>query len=400
MSAMQQVGASGGSSRSSRWILIAVAVVVVLGGLWFAMHRGGEKPAATPEKSAKEVTGPLELASADVARVELRALSRSLPLSGSLLPLVQTTVKAKVAGEVLDMAVREGQSVKRGDLLAHIDIKNLKAQYDSQAAALEKARADLSIAKTNLDNNRVMLEQHFISKNAFDSASSTYEAAAASVRAAEAQARLAQIGLDDAVVRAPISGIVSKRMAQPGEKVSPDSPLLAIVDLSRLELEALAPASEVPAVKVGQRGHFHVSGYGDRMFEGRVERINPTTEEGSRSIKLYLAVDNTDGALRGGMFAQGELVLDKTAPEPAIPVAAVRSDGGVTYVLAVEDGKLVRHTVTLGLHTQDESLVEVREGLQTGDEIIVAKIDALKAGTIVVMKASDSAPASASAVAK
>jgi membrane fusion protein, multidrug efflux system len=93
-------------------------------------------------------------------------------------------------------------------------------------------------------------------------------------------------------------------------------------------------------------------------------------------------------------------VLDKTAPEPAIPVAAVRSDGGVTYVLAVEDGKLVRHTVTLGLHTQDESLVEVREGLQTGDEIIVAKIDALKAGTVVVMKASDSAPASASAVAK
>jgi membrane fusion protein, multidrug efflux system len=183
MSAMQQVGASGGSSRSSRWILIAVAVVVVLGGLWFAMHRGGEKPAATPEKTAKEAAGPLELASADVVRVELRALSRSLPLSGSLLPLVQTTVKAKVAGEVLDMAVREGQSVKRGDLLAHIDIKNLKAQYDSQAAALEKARADWSIAKTNLDNNRVMLEQHFISKNAFDSASSTYEAAAASVRA-------------------------------------------------------------------------------------------------------------------------------------------------------------------------------------------------------------------------
>lgn len=385
MSTMQSARNNDRSARAPvvRYaVMVALIIVALL--LVVKFVGGASKPAAAAEKPA---AAPLELAAADVGSVERRALSRSLPLSGSLSPLVQTTVKSKVAGEVLEMTVREGQAVRRGEVLARIDLKNLKAQYDSQAASLEKARADLSIAKTNLDNNKAMLEQHFISKNAFDSASSTYEAAAASVRAAEAQARLAQIGLDDAVVRAPIDGVISKRMAQPGEKISPDSPLFAIVDLTRLELEALAPASEIPAVKIGQRAQFHVNGFGDRVFEGRVERINPTTEEGSRSIKLYLSVANTDGALRGGMFGQGELVLDKTEPAPAIPLTAVRTEAGATYVLSVEDGKLVQRAVTLGLSTADNSLVEVRDGLREGEQIVVAKIDTLKPGTAVIIKA-------------
>ena len=383
MSAILQVRDSGRASRLAKPLML-VAALVLVAGLWFLTHRGAAKPAVAPE--TKTTIGPMELAQADIASVELKALSRSLPLSGSLSPLVQATVKSKVSGEVLEVAVREGQTVKRGDLLARIDIKNQRAQFDGQSAALEKARADLKIAKTNRDNSELMLKEKFISKNAYDSATSTYESAAASVRVAEAQARLAQIGLDDAVVRAPISGIVSKRLTQPGEKVSQDSPLLAIVDLGKLELEAPAPASEIPSVKIGQLAHFRVGGFGERVFEGRVERINPTTEEGSRSIKLYLAVDNSDGALRGGMFAQGQLVLDKTDPVPAIPVAAVRSEAGVTYVLALEAGKLVRRAVTLGLHTEDESLVEVREGLAPGAQIIVAKIDALKPGMDVVLK--------------
>ncbi len=383
MSAILQVRDSGRTSRLAKPLML-VAALVVVAGLWFLTHRGAAKPAVVPE--TKTAIGPMELAQADIASVELKALSRTLPLSGSLSPLVQATVKSKVSGEVLEVAVREGQTVKRGDLLARIDIKNQRAQFDGQSAALEKARADLKIAKTNRDNSELMLKEKFISKNAYDSATSTYESAAASVRVAEAQARLAQIGLDDAVVRAPIAGIVSKRLTQPGEKVSQDSPLLAIVDLGKLELEAPAPASEIPSVKIGQLAHFRVGGFGERVFEGRVERINPTTEEGSRSIKLYLAVDNSDGALRGGMFAQGQLVLDKTDPVPAIPVAAVRSEAGVTYVLALEAGKLVRRAVTLGLHTEDESLVEVREGLAPGAQIIVAKIDALKPGMDVVLK--------------
>ncbi|MDP3295558.1 MAG: efflux RND transporter periplasmic adaptor subunit [Nevskia sp.] len=375
-------------------ILLIVAALAVV----FLATRGGStaKPA---DNNAKAYAGPFELAAADVAMVEQRSLSRSLPLSGSLTPLVQATVKSRVSGDVLEMLVREGQVVNKGEVLARIDIRNLGAQFDSQRASLDKARADLALAKTNRDTSAAMLKEKFISQNAFDSAQSGYDAAAASVKVAEAQARLAQIGLDDAVVRAPISGIVSQRMAQPGEKVSPDSPLLAIVDLGQLELEVPAPASEIPLVAIGQTGSFKVGGYGERVFTAKVERINPSTDAGTRSIKLYLSVDNADGALRGGMFAQGELVLDQSAPSPTVPTSAIRSDSGVSYVLAVEQDKLVRHTVTLGLKTDDNSFVEIRDGVSIGSQVLAAKIDALHDGSTVVFAKASAPPATAPAVA-
>ncbi|MDH4457449.1 MAG: efflux RND transporter periplasmic adaptor subunit [Nevskia sp.] len=379
-------------ARARRKIVLIVAVLLVLAaasGAWLVL-RGR---AVAVEKDAKPPVGPMELAAADIATVELRALSRRLPLSGTLTPLVQATVKSRVSGDVLDVQVREGQAVEKGQVLARIDIRNLGAQFEAQRAALDKARADLALAKVNRDSNAKMLEQKFISQNAFDSAQSAYDAAAASVKVAEAQARVAQISVDDAVVRAPIRGIVSQRMVQPGEKVSPDSPLLAIVDLSRLELEAPAPASEIPAVKIGQIAHVRVGGYGDRAFEARVERINPATDAGTRSIKLYLSVDNADSALRGGMFAQGELVLDQSAPSPTVPSAAIRSDAGVTYVLAIDNGKLVRRAVTLGLKTDDASFVEVREGLAVGTSVLAAKIDALQDGAAVTLAKPSAAPA-------
>jgi len=379
-------------ARARRKIVLIVAVLLVLAaasGAWLVL-RGR---AVAVEKDAKPPVGPMELAAADIATVELRALSRRLPLSGTLTPLVQATVKSRVSGDVLDVQVREGQAVEKGQVLARIDIRNLGAQFEAQRAALDKARADLALAKVNRDSNAKMLEQKFISQNAFDSAQSAYDAAAASVKVAEAQARVAQISVDDAVVRAPIRGIVSQRMVQPGEKVSPDSPLLAIVDLSRLELEAPAPASEIPAVKIGQIAQVRVGGYGDRAFEARVERINPATDAGTRSIKLYLSVDNADSALRGGMFAQGELVLDQSAPSPTVPSAAIRSDAGVTYVLAIDNGKLVRRAVTLGLKTDDASFVEVREGLAVGTSVLAAKIDALQDGAAVTLAKPSASPA-------
>lgn len=380
-------GRHTGSIRARRKplliVLLLVIIVAAVAG-WLAT-RGNSAAAKPADAGAKTATGPMELAAADVATVESRVLTRRLPLSGSLTPLVQATVKSRVSGDVLDVQVREGQAVQKGEVLAHIDIRNLGAQFDAQRAALDKARADLALAKVNRDTNAKMLEQKFIARNAFDSAQSAYEAAAASVKVAEAQARLAQISLDDAVVRAPISGIVSQRLVQPGEKVSPDAPLLAIVDLARLELEAPAPASEVPAVKIGQVARFKVGGFGDRLFEARVERINPATEAGTRSIKLYLSVDNADGALRSGMFAQGELLLDQSAPSPTVPVSAIRSDAGVNYVLVLDHDKLVRRAVALGLTTDDAAYVEVREGLTVGTSVLAAKIDKLQDGAAVTL---------------
>ncbi len=351
-----------------------------------ACGKGDAKP-----DDAKAPPPPTELAAADVARVESRALSRVLPLSGSLSPVVQAMVKSKVAGELLSVTVREGERVKKGAVLARIDTRNQQAQVDSQRATVEKARADLAMAKLELDNNQRLLDKKFIAQTVVDTSKSAHAAMVAGVKAAEAQARLAEIGLSDAVVRAPIDGIVAQRLVQPGEKISPDAPLLSLVDLSLLELEAQAPASEVPLIKVGQSVRFTVDGFGTRPFEGKVERINPVAEAGSRSLTVYLSVPNPDGSLKGGMFAKGTLVLDANASAPVIPLPAVRSESGLPYVLIVKDGKLVQRNVTLGLKSEEEGLVQVTEGLVDGEQVLVASSSLLKADVRVVLKPAQTA---------
>lgn len=347
----------------------------------------------SPKQEAKAPPPPTELAAADVALVESKPLSRVLPLSGSLTPVVQATVKSKVAGELLSVTVREGQTVSKGTVLARIETRNQQAQVDSQRATAEKARADLAMTKLELDNNQRLLDKKFIAPTVVDTSKSAYAAAAAGLKAAEAMARLAEIGLEDAVVRAPIDGVVAQRMVQPGEKVSPDEPLLSLVDLSLLELEAPAPASEVPLIKVGQSVRFRVDGFGTRPFEGKVERINPVAEAGSRSLKVYLSVPNADGSLKGGMFAKGTLVLDVNAAAPVIPLSAVRSESGLPYVLVIKDGKLAQRNVTLGLKSEEAGLVQVTEGLADGEQVLAASSSLLKAEMPVVVKSAATAAA-------
>lgn len=129
-----------------------------------------------------------------------------------------------------------------------------------------------------------LLQQKFISQNAFDSTQSTFQVSEARIRALEAQVRLAQKALDDTVLRAPIAGTVSQRLAQPGEKLPVDARLIELMDLAELEVEAAVPASDIPRIRSGQKVSFRVEGFDDKAFTGRVGRINPATQPGTRSI--------------------------------------------------------------------------------------------------------------------
>lgn len=358
--------------------LLAVVAAVIA---WMIMRDPTAPPAVASAASA-----PIELAAVDVAVVEAKVLSRSLPLSGSLSPFVHTIVKSKVDGEVEQFPLREGQDVREGDLIARIDTRNLQAQYDRELAAVDKARADLDLATLNRDKNRTLLEKKYISQNTYESTESAYAGSVASLKLAQAQARLAKINLEDAVIRAPFAGTIAKRMVQPGEKVSPDSSIVTLVDLRQMVLEAAVPAADIPTVGVHQKARFTVGGFGNRSFEGEVQRINPVTSEGSRAITIYIAVPNADRALKGGMFAQGELTLDSTQPVIAVAQRAVHSDTASSYVYTLRDGKIVHTPVTLGPQMLGNAFVEVRNGLAAGDRIIVADIGSAKAGASAIVR--------------
>ncbi len=376
--------ASAGAPRGRRRFAkpAAALLLVVVAGTLVAFRVSSARKDEPPK--APELV--LQFTPADVAVVELRELARAIPISGSLSPLTQSTVRSKVPGEVRRVSVREGERVAQGQLLAEIDTADLQARLDAQVAALEEARARLSIAEKNRDNGLKLRQQGFISQNALDTTQSAWEAAAAAVKSAEAQVRLARNATQDAVVRAPIEGIVARRAVHPGEKVGVDGELFTLVDLARMEVEAPVPAAEVPGLRVGQVASLRVDGFGEREFAGRLERINPTASPSSRAITVYLSVSNRDGMLRGGMFAKGSLVLDRGESAPVIPATALREEAGQAFVLTIENGKLERRPVTLGLKDEQAGVVQVRSGLEKGATVVSSRAMGLKAGTKAVLK--------------
>ncbi|WP_317201733.1 efflux RND transporter periplasmic adaptor subunit, partial [Janthinobacterium sp.] len=352
---------------------------------WGAL-RGAAKPPAAKEDGAAKVA-VYELARADVAAIEARALSLSLPLAGALAPLRLATVKAKVSGQVSEAAPLEGMAVAAGQVLARLDAADLRARLTQQQGALDEAQARLAMAGKNEANNLALLKQNYISQSAYDTTQNSVELARAGVKAAAALRDIARLALADSVIRAPLAGIVSKRHVQAGEKLAPDMPVYTIVDLSQLTLEAPVPAAEIPRVKVGQEVRFRVDGYAGRDFAGRVARINPAAEAGSRALLVYIAVDNADGALRAGMFAKGSLTTARAAVAPLVPLAALRGEAGAPLVYAIVDGTVRAQALTLGLRNEDEGYAAVSAGLAVGASVLLTRPEGVKPGQRVKLAA-------------
>lgn len=355
-------------------IVIAVGVAATLAAAGFAAVRGKR---AEPQPAAAAPVA--EFLQGDLYIVEPGTLERTLPLTGSLTPLTEATVKAKVAGELVAVAVREGESVTRGQMLARIDPTEVQARVAAREADVQAAKAQLDWAGKNRDQQKALLDKAFISQSAFDNIQSNYDVAAARLRAASAELVVARKSLGDAVLTAPFSGIVSQRHAQPGERVALDARVVSIVDLSRLQLEASVPPAAIGQVQVGQTMNFRVEGFGEREFAGRIERINPSATAGSRSISVYAVIDNREGLLRGGMFAQGGLTLSRVGNALSVPASAVREEIGQTFVYAIEDGLVKRKNVSVGA-PDAAGRVQVLDGLAAGDRIVRVNLGSLREG--------------------
>ena len=152
------------------------------------------------------------------------------------------------------------------------------------------------------------------------------------------------------------------------------------------------PTTDIPRVKVGQEVSFHVDGFAKREFSGKVARVNPTTEAGSRAMLVYISVPNTDGALRGGMFAKGNITTERTREAPMVPLAALREEAGRQVVYKVADGIVVAQPVSIGLRSEDQGLAEVTEGLDAGANVIISKLEGVKPGAKVKLAAPAAVP--------
>ena len=364
--------------------VVGVVVLVAL-GLW-RLRQPAAVPAAAPAATTAAPTAALELAPTDVALASTRTLVRTVPVSGSLEAVSTALVKARIAAELRELTVREGDTVRAGQRIGQLDERDATwrlRQADDQVAA---AQAQLDIAERTLANNRALVAQGFISQNALQTSDSNAAAARASRAAAQAAAELARRAVQDAAVVAPIAGQVAQRFAEPGERLGIDARIVEIVDLSRLELAApLAPA-DAAALRTGQPARLTVQGQAATLT-ARVARINPSAQAGTRAVMVYLAVDAAPG-LRQGLFANGEVEIDRQSAR-VVPVSALRVDGARPYVLAVAEGRVQRLPVTpgqrgeAGFDSAPEPAVEIVDGLAEGAVVLRGSVGALRDGTPV-----------------
>jgi membrane fusion protein (multidrug efflux system) len=367
--------------RRTFWIVLVVLLVLATIGANFAKKRNQAAQSSVPVAASP---APLEFLPTDVTTVQPRDLRQTLRLSGTLRAVNQAAVKAKVPGEVREVLVREGEAVKAGQVLVRMDTSEFKARVEQARGSLLAARGQLDIAVKARDNNKALLEKGFISKTAFDNAQSQFNIAQANVESARGALDVVQNSLNDTVIRAPISGLVSSRTVQPGEKVSADNRLLDVIDLNKLELEAAVPASDIMNVALGQEVQVSIEGLTNPLT-GKVVRINPSTQTGSRSIMTYIQVDNPQRVLRAGMFGEAQLTLAKKSGVLTVPQSALQSESANPYVYAIENDRLVQKPIVPGLKGDDGQgrAVEIIAGLESGAQIIKNNLGNLRPGTPV-----------------
>ena len=364
-----------------KWGVTALVVAALAWGVTRTLGQRKAQQAVAAERVAQRAQAPIELGAADTVQLASSTLEQGLPISGSLRAANSAIVKARVAGEVQALSLREGDPVQEGQIVARIDPTDAQARLRQAQQQAESAKAQIDIARKTFDNNSALVAQGFISRSALDTSVSSLAAAEANFRAAQAGVELAAKSLEDTVLRAPIGGQIAQRLAQNGERVAVDARVLEIVDLRRIELEASMSAADSLQLRLGQAAQLQIEG-ASAPVNGRLVRINPSVVAGSRSVLAYLALDNAQG-LRQGLFAQGTLRTGSVQAMLA-PLSAVRTDKPSPYVQLVRDSKVLHQSVELGLRgeSQGQPVVELK-GLQAGERLISGAVGVLPEGSAV-----------------
>ena len=376
----------------SRWlktalVLLTLIAVVALGWRGYAARQATRQAQSAPVKDPV-----IELSAIDLATAHVVELTSGLPISGALKAVNSAIVKARVPGELQGLTVREGDRVEAGQVIARVESTEYADRVRQAQEQADAAKAQVEIAQRQVDNNAALVRQGFISKTAADNSLASLNTAQANHRAAQAGIDVLRKSLADTVLRAPISGQVSQRLAQPGERVAPEARIVEIVDLSRLELEAsISPADSV-AVRVGQQALLRIEGVAQPVA-ATVARINPSAQAGSRSVLIYLTVAAQPG-LRQGLFAQGQLATE-TQRALAVPLNAVRTDKPLPYVQVVEGDRIAHRTVQTGVRGEvDGELWVAVQGVADGVRVLRGAAGVVREGTQVKL-AAPVAPASA-----
>lgn len=325
----------------------------------------------------------LELMPEDVATVRFAPLSASLDFTGTLVPVRQMLLNARVAGEVTEVPVREGEPVAAGAVLVRQDSRDLRARLAQAEAAVQSARVEYQNAEEQVAKYRKLNLRNFFSRSELDKAATQAAVYRSQLKANEAQVAVARKELESALLRAPFSGIVAERLVEPGQLVMPNTPLLRIVDLRELELAIQLPATDIARVRKGQPVRFRAEAFGEQEFTGTIVRLNPMAKASNRKITVYALVPNPDLRLRGGLFVHGRLDDPEAVSGLVVPATAVQFKDGRPGVMVVRHQRLAWQPVSLGARDERGGNVLVSAGLAEGETVVATRVPLQRAGAPV-----------------
>ncbi|HWQ57057.1 MAG TPA: efflux RND transporter periplasmic adaptor subunit [Bryobacteraceae bacterium] len=322
---------------------------------------------------------------AALVKLEPRPFTLTIAITGTLVSSTRVDVKAETTGRVVRFDKKEGDRVAAGETIVWVNqekyqlaVRQAESAVQVAEASLEKARVLDAHSRAELERAQNLLASGGITDRDLKTARVTEQDARAQVALASAQLDQARASLEvtrkalrDTAVRAPVAGEIQRKYINPGAYVEPPTALFTLVDNTRLELESPVATADLGTVRRGQKVTFTVNSYPGEVFEGSVEEVNPAIETESRSARVRIRVGNSGGRLKGGMFAQGEILTGVQANALIIPGSAIYRDDRASrdaHVFLAENGRAVRRQVKVG--RERDLQVEIVQGLKPGDLLV------------------------------
>jgi RND family efflux transporter MFP subunit len=385
---------------------------------------------ACSNASGQAARGPRQPQVVPVETTTVRRMSvqRTVDLAGTLMSPDQAKISSEVAGVIRDVAVQLGQAVRRGQVLVHVEPRELEFALERAQSALKQTEAQLGMtsdtdappadehvsavrtALANRDDARAqnaraeeLAKQGLIAMSDLETtrtrvkvAEAAYEAAIESVRSLKASLQdrraaylLAQKKLDDASIKAPVAGSVSERLVQPGEFIKEDTPVITLVQMDPLKLVTAAQERYAGAIHLDMPVQFNVESFPGETFHGKIVSVSPAVDPQTRSFPIEAELPNPDYRLKPGFFTKGVILTHVDDNVMALPEQAVSTLAGVSTVYIVEGGKVRPQQVALGV--RQGALVEIVDGLAGTERLATTNLNLLAAGVPVVESKGDAA---------
>jgi len=394
-------------------VLLAVIVAAALAGVAFytGVFKRGDASAAAgggiPSGGAGQGGAPqggggrggrgnaqmtVELASATRAKVD-----QELTVVGNLIGDVTVSVVPKAAGRLEEIGVRLGDRVTRGQRIAKIEDEDIVEQVKQAAAAFEVAKAtirqreaDLELAKTNAERSRNLFQRQLLPQQTLDDSEAKYQSAVAALDLARAQntqsqARLDElkINLDNTVIQSPVNGFVARRAVDPGAFVSPNAPIVDVVDITKVRLIVNVVEKDLKQIGMGDDANVSVDAFPGERFRGRIARVSPVLDPSTRTAPIEIEIPNAEYRLKPGMYARVGIVTDTHPNALVVPTNAVIDVNGTRGVYLAVNNVANFHPVKVGIEGNDR--IEILDGIADGDRVVTTGAAALRNGDPIVL---------------